>query len=246
MHSLIITGGPLVALQQHATTFATSTDQLLHVEQHPNTTGTKTGIYIEDIRELQIATRSQRQHGRTLVVISDAATMTTQAQNALLKILEEPRPGLQLILCTPTPDLLLATVRSRCQIVTIHALPNTPIELPAETGARIRFMSDGDEAEIKKLAKNSKYYESRLVLFEQAKKFIGSTPYERAALVSRVATKRPDALEFIDACLVIYRTLIKTRYSDTLRDEANTLIETYDAIKANANAKLQLLNFVVQ
>jgi DNA polymerase-3 subunit delta' len=53
--------------------------------------------------------------GRWRVVIIDQAdAMVDQAQNALLKTLEEPSDSSVLILVTARPDALLATVRSRC------------------------------------------------------------------------------------------------------------------------------------
>jgi DNA polymerase-3 subunit delta' len=49
------------------------------------------------------------------VVINDAHLMTTEAQNALLKVLEEPNSSSILILVTANPNALLPTIISRCQ-----------------------------------------------------------------------------------------------------------------------------------
>ena len=51
---------------------------------------------------------------RRIVVIDSADKMVSQAQNALLKTLEEPPPSCQIFLVTSRPDMLLDTVRSRC------------------------------------------------------------------------------------------------------------------------------------
>src|SRR5919198_1443009 len=51
---------------------------------------------------------------RRVVIIDDADALLPQAQNALLKTLEEPTPSSVFILVTSKPDLLLPTVRSRC------------------------------------------------------------------------------------------------------------------------------------
>ena len=50
-------------------------------------------------------------------IIKDADTMNEQAQNAALKILEEPPRGVHFILCVSNPERLLVTVRSRCVLV---------------------------------------------------------------------------------------------------------------------------------
>ena len=54
---------------------------------------------------------------RKIGVIYEADRMNEEAQNALLKTLEEPPPDTTLILCTANPASLLPTTRSRCQIV---------------------------------------------------------------------------------------------------------------------------------
>jgi DNA polymerase-3 subunit delta' len=52
---------------------------------------------------------------RRLVVVDQADALIPEAQNALLKTLEEPPPASVFVLITNRPDVLLATVRSRCQ-----------------------------------------------------------------------------------------------------------------------------------
>ena len=54
---------------------------------------------------------------RKIGVIFEADRMNEEAQNALLKTLEEPPPDTTLILCTANPAALLPTTRSRCQII---------------------------------------------------------------------------------------------------------------------------------
>jgi DNA polymerase-3 subunit delta' len=54
---------------------------------------------------------------RKAYVIADADKMTEQAQNALLKTLEEPPPYVAAILTSSKPESLLDTVRSRCEAI---------------------------------------------------------------------------------------------------------------------------------
>lgn len=244
--SLIITGAPLRELTAHATSFATAQDTVIHIETRPSKTGTSQGIYIDDIRNLQIAVRASRSKGKMIAILADASTMTVQSQNALLKLLEEPHATLQLILCTPTPSQLLETVRSRCQTIRVQQASLSSIQLPPENAARLKFMANGNTEEAQKLASNSRYLETQSKLFEQAKQFVGGTPYERLTIITRVATDRAKAINFIDACLIIYQTLLKTRYSHTLRDEAEQLLAVHENLQHNTNVKLQLIRFVVQ
>jgi DNA polymerase-3 subunit delta' len=85
-------------------------------------------IRIDRIRNLQRFFRYPPIEGRyRVVVIDDAHTMNHQAQNALLKTLEEPPPGRALILVTAKPALLLSTVRSRCRKILFGPLPLGPL-----------------------------------------------------------------------------------------------------------------------
>ncbi|MBI3835024.1 MAG: DNA polymerase III subunit [Planctomycetes bacterium] len=58
-----------------------------------------------------------------IFVIREAEEMTVQAQNALLKTLEEPPQNTMIILLTRSVDRLLATTQSRCQLVPFGTLP---------------------------------------------------------------------------------------------------------------------------
>lgn len=80
---------------------------------------------IDVIREFIIKPAGSRpSRGRARVfIIDDAHSMAWQAQNALLKTLEEPPPSTFLILITAQPDLFLPTIRSRCHSVGFAPLP---------------------------------------------------------------------------------------------------------------------------
>ncbi|KYH33812.1 DNA polymerase III subunit delta' [Neomoorella mulderi] len=73
-------------------------------------------LKIDQIRELerQLTFRAF-QGGARVAVLAGADTMTEAAANCLLKTLEEPPEGAYLILLAAQPDLLLPTIRSRCQ-----------------------------------------------------------------------------------------------------------------------------------
>ncbi len=73
-------------------------------------------ITIEEIRRVKnFVSLSPYAGPYKFVVINDAHLMTTEAQNALLKVLEEPSPSSILILVTANPISLLPTIISRCQ-----------------------------------------------------------------------------------------------------------------------------------
>jgi DNA polymerase III delta' subunit len=75
-------------------------------------------ISIEQVREL-VAEAGMRPYesGTKVFIIDPADTLSGAAANSLLKTLEEPTPDTCFVLLTRSADLLLPTIKSRCQIV---------------------------------------------------------------------------------------------------------------------------------
>ncbi|MDL2206191.1 DNA polymerase III subunit delta' [Eubacteriales bacterium OttesenSCG-928-N13] len=92
-------------------------------EVHPDEVWLKkqNSIGVDDIRELiaQVMIKPF-EGGRRAVVIEDAQNMTPQAQNALLKTLENPPDSAVFMLIADSMAKLLPTIVSRCRIVRFH------------------------------------------------------------------------------------------------------------------------------
>jgi DNA polymerase-3 subunit delta' len=77
----------------------------------------KRNILVGAIRELEReASFRPYEAGARIFIIDDAHKMNDAASNALLKTLEEPASTTHLILITSSPDSLLQTILSRCQV----------------------------------------------------------------------------------------------------------------------------------
>lgn len=66
-------------------------------------------------------------HGKVFV-IDEAELLDADAQNAMLRTLEEPPPGTVIVLVTAREDRLLPTIRSRCQRVSFGPLDNATMQ----------------------------------------------------------------------------------------------------------------------
>jgi DNA polymerase III subunit delta' len=83
-------------------------------------------IVVDQVRDLvdhRLALR-RFEGRRRFVLIDPADAMNPQAQNALLKTLEEPPEDTTLVLVASSPDGLLPTIRSRCLRVPFAPLPD--------------------------------------------------------------------------------------------------------------------------
>lgn len=86
-------------------------------------------IKIEQVREMAREVLALPFEGRARAFVMDEAhVMTEQAQNALLKSLEEPPATSHVFLVTASPQALLPTIRSRCQTLRLGPLPPTLLE----------------------------------------------------------------------------------------------------------------------
>lgn len=89
----------------------------------------KASISIDDIREQLNNDISIKPYSSThkIYIIPDANKMTEQAQNALLKTIEEPPEYVVIILITNNVSSLLPTIQSRCITLNIKPLSNSEI-----------------------------------------------------------------------------------------------------------------------
>lgn len=107
-----------------------------------------TRVRIGQIRALQQALRLRGgEGGHRVAVIADAQWLNHEAQNALLRLLEEPPPTTTLVLVADSSAGLLATVRSRCQKVPLRGEDTDPLTAP-EHAATVGRLEDIARAEV--------------------------------------------------------------------------------------------------
>jgi DNA polymerase-3 subunit delta' len=75
---------------------------------------------VKQTRDLVLRAAGKPTGGRWhIVLFEDADRCTEQAANALLKAIEEPAPQTVWLLCAPSAEDLVPTIRSRCRVVTL-------------------------------------------------------------------------------------------------------------------------------
>lgn len=90
-------------------------------------------ISVEQIRQIRAeAYIRPNEAERKVFLIRDAQAMNDSAQNALLKVLEDGPAYLAFLLLTENPEQLLPTIRSRCEALSLAALPEEVSTLSEE------------------------------------------------------------------------------------------------------------------
>ncbi len=125
------------------------------------------GLKVEQLRKVTPFLRMKASEGGwRVVIVDDADTMNRNAQNALLKILEEPPSDTVLILVTHRPGALIPTIRSRCRMVHFQPLAReivqelvskAGLELSLDGRALVAMAADGSVGRALRYAENGAY-----------------------------------------------------------------------------------------
>ncbi|MBO4270834.1 DNA polymerase III subunit delta' [Microbispora triticiradicis] len=183
----------------------------VEVGSHPDVTfvrpeGLSYGV--RQTRELVLKAAGAPTLGRWRVVLfEDADRVTEQAANALLKAIEEPPPRTVWLLCAPSADDMIITIRSRCRVVTLGT-PST------EAVANVLATRDGVPHDVAldaaRAAQGDVGRARRLALDEETRR-------RRAEVLSI-----PRSLTGVAECVTAAERLVKTSTEDA--DAATTAL----------------------
>lgn len=85
-------------------------------------------IRVEDARELVVEAAHRPSVGQyRVIIVEDADRLTERAADALLKALEEPSARTVWILCAPSQEDVIITIRSRCRHVRLRTPPTKAV-----------------------------------------------------------------------------------------------------------------------
>lgn len=177
-------------------------------------------IGVEEIRSLQgdIAVKPFYS-SRKVYVIIDADKMTIQAQNCLLKTLEEPPGYAVIILTTANYDALLETIRSRA--VRYNFRRNTPEEvrnaLAKQVGRDHRGIdfiaswADGSIGAAYELALSEEFTQKRDKVFDIVQELMNSNTAHIFELCSFFESNRNDINALLDMMAMFYRDVLMVK-----------------------------------
>ena len=112
----------------------------------PESSGRRAEMKVDQIRRIvSEAYIMPSEAQRKVYVLSRADTMNRSAQNALLKLLEEPPRSAAFILAAERAESLLPTVRSRCELIRRNTASDAlPEEAVSEAGRFLSALAAGD------------------------------------------------------------------------------------------------------
>ncbi|HSX48450.1 MAG TPA: hypothetical protein VLF41_03050 [Candidatus Nanoarchaeia archaeon] len=166
-------------------------------------------IGISQIHELQETMSLMRyyQAGRRVVVIEQADKLTIEAQNSLLKLLEEPPEKTTLILVTDQLMALLPTIRSRCQAVhfanpdlrSTQDFLSKHLGLPGNQVEELIQLSEGKLGLAISLSQDADALELRRRTAADCKASLDAKPFQRLLTAAKLSESPEQAVIFIES-----------------------------------------------
>lgn len=212
----------------------------------------KGSIKIKTIRELYSQTRTKH-YEKLVIIVDDADTMAQPAQNALLKLLEEPPEHIVFILTAHTPQILLPTILSRVQRLEIVPISDRQTDTLLDSlgvkdekkRLQIRFMAIGLPAEITRLVGEEEYFNTRSASIREAREFIQASVYQKLVTSYKIGNDRIKATNLLSDAAHITELSIKQKPDPKLVGLLSNIILAQEKLLADGNIRSQLLRLAV-
>ena len=209
-------------------------------------------INVEIMRRLYEDTRT-KPRGDRIIIIDYADRMTNQAQNAFLKLLEEPGDGTYFILVCHSPSKMLPTILSRVEKIQVRNITRSQseelLDLLKVTDKtkrnQILFIAEGLQATITNLVNNAEYFEKSSQIVCDARELIRGNQYKKLLIIQKYKDNRLGALSLILNMTKILKLSLTSNPQPEAINRLDVVLDAYDQIEANGNIRLVLASTVI-
>ena len=206
-----------------------------------------TSIKIEQIRQIQKKIIEAPIISKNKVyIIDDANLMTTEAQNCLLKTLEEPPEFVTIILIGSKESSFLSTIKSRCTIIKFQEIENEEIKKYLSINYGINNISEemleifgGSIGKAEELKDKQELYTSIIKIIENIKLLELPDVLKKADIIYKSQEDKNDILEAIN--VILFKMSKKDiRYLNCI----DIVEDTVKRLNANANYNMSIDNML--
>lgn len=220
----------------------------------------KTEIPIESIRQLinKVSLKAPTAAGRPInrvVLIQDAQHLSIEAQNALLKLLEEPPAGTLLVLTAANEDDLLPTVVSRVQKIYISQ-PSLVDSInffdthPKSAVDSAWRLSQGGAGLLSAILSQEATHPLKIAV-EQAKSFISQKTYQRLISLQKISKNKAELITFLDGLAKVLGVLHAQSLASNRPNSSKILLsrqaveQAIKSVQNNTNTRLVSLQLAL-
>lgn len=216
----------------------------------------KMEIPIETVRGLIRSLRLKTAGRRRVVLIDEAHSLSEEAQNALLKAIEEPPSDTLFILTTITQDGVLPTIASRSRKLNVAAVGREEA---------MQFFSDFDAKDIEgawsltrgsaglmaAILRDQDAHEVKQAV-DQAKSFLRMDKFERLIFLDKMSADKQRLSVFLEALSRVYAALSDIAVSNGNTNQLRRLVvcrrqvnQAAESLSRNTSARLICLNLAL-
>lgn len=188
-----------------------------------------------------------------IYIIDEAEKMNQQAQNALLKTIEEPPAYAVILLLTTNADSFLPTILSRCITLNIKAVREDVIRqflmktyhIPDYQADVCAAFSQGNVGKAIQLASSEEFGELKASVLQLMKRLEDIDLYEMTAAVKQIAEYKLTINDYFDLMMIWFRDVLYMKATN----DVNGLIfkdEVYDIKKQAAKRSYQGIEEIIR
>ena len=245
-------GGIEPCMECHSCKQAMSGNQpdIIYVRhEKPNT------ISVDDIRtqinnDIVVKPYSSK---RKIYIVDEAEKMNQQAQNALLKTIEEPPAYAVLLLLTTNADTFLPTILSRCVRLNLKAVRDEEIkdflmkkhQLPDYQADVCVAFAQGNVGKAIQLASSDSFNELKTAALQLLKRLDDIELYEMTEAVKQISEYKLEINDYFDLMMIWYRDILYFKATN----DVNRLVfkdEVYDIKKQAAKSSYQGIETIIE
>ena len=208
-----------------------------------------TSIKIDQIRNLQKKVlEAPIKANKKIYIIDDADLMTKEAQNCLLKTLEEPPEFVIIILIGAVDNNFLSTIKSRCTILKFQNIPNELIKQYLKEKYNLENISDemieifqGSIKRAEELRNKKELYDSVYNILDRIQELDLIDILKKADIIYKSQDDKFDILEYMN--IICFNKAKKDlKYIRCIE----IIEETKKRLKANSNYNMCMDNMLFE
>lgn len=209
-------------------------------------------INVDIMRRLYDEVRTKTT-GKRIIIIDFAERMTHQAQNAFLKLLEEPNDDTYFFLTSNSTSAFLPTIMSRVSELKIKPITREQTDEFIDSlgvndkvkKSQLLFMANGLPAELVRLISDEKYFNEKSTIIRDARELLVGNLYKKLVVIQKYKDNRLGALSLLnDGLSILKRSNDDNPQIETI-NRIDSVIKTYKKIEDNGNIRLCLAQMVI-
>ena len=188
-----------------------------------------------------------------IYIVDEAEKMNPQAQNALLKTIEEPPSYAVIMLLTTNADSFLQTILSRCITLNLKSVKDETIrkhlmshyQIPDYQADICTAFAQGNVGKAIQLASSDDFNELKAAALQLLKRLEDIDLYELGAAIKQIGEFKLKVQDYFDLMMIWYRDILYFKATN----DVNKLIfkdEVYDIKKQAATHSYQGIEAIIE